>query len=240
MIKSDNEDKQLNILIKILNKIISISFLFISISLLLIMFSFSADDPGWGYASEKTPSNLYNEYGAWIAGFIIRELGLFTGLLMALVCLNWSFKFLKKSTISFFKLKLVSFFIMIFLSVIGGAYIEKISNYYFKLNFEIINQNGFPEWMLSYLSNQANLIFNLQLTNNENIVGLSTFIISIIIFLWILSLGSEERKILKLIFRPFILPLIWILTILFNLFFKLQNREDDILSKEHSFNLTIY
>jgi hypothetical protein len=74
MIKSDNEDKHPNILIKILNKIISLSFLFISISLFLIMISFSADDPGWGLESEKIPSNLYNEYGAWIAGFIIKEL----------------------------------------------------------------------------------------------------------------------------------------------------------------------
>ena len=237
MIKLDNEDKHPNILIKILNKIISLSFLFISISLFLIMISFSADDPGWGLESEKIPSNLYNEYGAWIAGFIIKELGLFSGLLIALVFLNWSLKFLKKSTISFFKLKLASFFLMIFLSLLGGAYIEKILNYYFKLNFEIINQNGFPEWILSYLSNQTNLIFNLQHTNAEKLVGLSAFITSIIVFLWILSLGSEERKIFKLIFRPFFLPFIWILTILFNLFFKLQNKEEDMLSQKNSFNL---
>ena len=237
MIKSDNEDKHPNILIKILNKIISLSFLFISISLFLIIISFSADDPGWGLASEKIPSNLYNEYGAWIAGFIIKELGLFSGLLIALVFLSWSLKFLKKSTISFFKLKLASFFLMIFLSLLGGAYIEKILNYYFKLNFEIINQNGFPEWILSYLSNQTNLIFNLQHTNAEKLVGLSAFITSIIVFLWILSLGSEERKIFKLIFRPFFLPFIWILTILFNLFFKLQNKEEDMLSQNNSFNL---
>ena len=237
MIKSDNEDKHPNILIKILNKIISLSFLFISISLFLIMISYSADDPGWGLASEKIPSNLYNEYGAWIAGFIIKELGLFSGLLIALVFLNCSLKFLKKSTISFFKLKLASFFLMIFLSLLGGAYIEKILNYYFKLNFEIINQNGFPEWILSYLSNQTNLIFNLQHTNAEKLVGLSAFITSIIVFLWILSLGSEERKIFKLIFRPFFLPFFWILTILFNLFFKLQNKEEDMLSQNNSFNL---
>ena len=237
MIKLDNEDKHPNILIKILNKIISLSFLFISISLFLIIISFSADDPGWGLASEKIPSNLYNEYGAWIAGFIIKELGLFSGLLIALVFLSWSLKFLKKSTISFFKLKLASFFLMIFLSLLGGAYIEKILNYYFKLNFEIINQNGFPEWILSYLSNQTNLIFNLQHTNAEKLVGLSAFITSIIVFLWILSLGSEERKIFKLIFRPFFLPFIWILTILFNLFFKLQNKEEDMLSQKNSFNL---
>ena len=237
MIKLDNEDKHPNILIKILNKIISLSFLFISISLFLIIISFSADDPGWGLASEKIPSNLYNEYGAWIAGFIIKELGLFSGLLIALVFLSWSLKFLKKSTISFFKLKLASFFLMIFLSLLGGAYIEKILNYYFKLNFEIINQNGFPEWILSYLSNQTNLIFNLQHTNTEKLVGLSAFITSIIVFLWILSLGSEERKIFKLIFRPFFLPFIWILTILFNLFFKLQNKEEDMLSQKNSFNL---
>ena len=237
MIKSDNENKQPNILTKCLYKIVGFLFLFVSISIFLIMFSFSEDDPGWGYVSNKIPSNLYNEYGAWIAGFIIRELGLFTGLLIALVCLTWSLKFLNKPKITFFKLKLVSFFLMVFLSLVGGAYIEKISNYYFKINFEIINQNGFPEWVLSYLSNQANLFFNIKYNNTENIVGLSTFIISIIIFLWILSLRSEERKVLKLIFRPFILPLIWILTILFNLFFKIQNRDEDALVKKNNFNL---
>ena len=237
MIKSENENKQPNILTKCLYKIVGFLFLFVSISIFLIMFSFSEDDPGWGYVSNKIPSNLYNEYGAWIAGFIIRELGLFTGLLIALVCLTWSLKFLNKPKITFFKLKLVSFFLMVFLSLVCGAYIEKISNYYFKINFEIINQNGFPEWVLSYLSNQANLFFNIKYNNTENIVGLSTFIISIIIFLWILSLRSEERKVLKLIFRPFILPLIWILTILFNLFFIIQNRDEDALVKKNNFNL---
>ena len=127
MVKLENEDKQPNILIKIINKIISISLLFISISIFLIMITFSADDPGWNYVSDKIP-----------------------GFLTTLICFSWSLKLLNKSIISFFKLKLASFFLMIFLSIIGGAYIEKILNNYFKINFAIINQNGFPEWILSY------------------------------------------------------------------------------------------
>ena len=237
MIKSDNEDKQKNIFKNFLGKVISILFIFISISMFLIMFSFSADDTGWGYVSDKTPSNFYNEYGAWIASFIIRELGLLSGLLIGLVSLSWSLKFLNKSKIIFLKLKLIGFFLMVFLSLIGGAYIEKILNHYFQLNFDIINQNGFPEWILLYLSNQANLVYNLKYTNNENIVGLIAFVISIIIFLWVLSLSSQEKKILKLICRPFILPLIWVLTIMFNLLFKPENRDEDMSSKDYSFNL---
>ena len=72
------------------------------------------------------PSNLYQQYGAWVAGFIIRELGIVTGVLMTLVCLNWSFKLFNKTLINHLKFKLLSFILMVFLSSIGGAYLEKI------------------------------------------------------------------------------------------------------------------
>ena len=60
MIQSDNEDKKSDFLINFLNKIISIFLIFISISLFLIMFSFNPDDTGWGFISNKNPSNLFS------------------------------------------------------------------------------------------------------------------------------------------------------------------------------------
>ena len=159
MINADNEDKPTNILMKFFNKIISISLILISISLFMIMFSFNADDTGWGIVSDKTPLNLYKEFGAWIASFIIRGLGIFTGFLMTLVCLIWSLKLFNKTSIYAFRLKIIGFISMIIFSIPGGAYLEKIISTYFRLYFDIINQNGFPQTVLYYLSNQANFIF---------------------------------------------------------------------------------
>ena len=139
MVKLDNINKQTNLMTKFLNKMLGIFFIGISLSLLLIILSFDAEDAGWGFVSNKTPSNLYNEYGALISGFIVRELGVFTGVLVSLLFFNWSLKFFNKSFIKFWKLKIISFFLMIFFSLMGGAYIEKLLVNYFKINFEIIN-----------------------------------------------------------------------------------------------------
>ena len=238
MIQSDNEDKKSDFLINFLNKIISIFLIFISISLFLIMFSFNPDDTGWGFISNKTPSNLYQQYGAWVAGFIIRELGIVTGVLMTLVCLNWSFKLLNKTLINHLKFKLLSFILMVFLSSIGGAYLEKIIILYLGLNFDVINQTGLPQKILLDVTNQINLISNLEYNYNEAIFGISAFLTSIIIFLWVSSINSKEINVIKLIIRPFILPFIWVLSILYNLFFKSYNiDEGEILLKEKNLNL---
>ena len=234
MVKLDNINKQTNLMTIFLNKMLGIFFIGISLSLLLIILSFDAKDPGWGFVSNKTPSNLYNEYGALISGFIVRELGVFTGVLVSLLFFNWSLKFFNKSSIKFWKLKIISFFLMIFLSLMGGAYIEKLLINYFKINFEIINQTGFSEWTLSYLSSHLDKAFLIDNSYSEDILGLSAFLGSIILFLWILSLNFEEKKILKLIFRPFFLPFLWILSVLYNLFFKANiNNVDDINTKGH-------
>jgi len=219
MIHSDNENKKSDFLINFLIKIISIFLIFISISLFLIMFSFNPDDTGWGFISNKTPSNLYQQYGAWVAGFIIRELGIVTGVLMTLVSLNWSFKLFNKTLINHLKFKLLSFILMIFLSSIGGAYLEKIIILYLGLNFDVINQTGLPQKILLDVTNQISLISNLEYNYNEAIFGISAFLTSIIIFLWVSSINSKEINVIKLIIRPFILPFIWVLSILYNLFF---------------------
>ena len=76
---------------------------------ILILVSFSSDDPSWGFASNKIPTNLYNSYGAWIAGFVIREFGIFPGLLSSLVLFIWSIKLFNRSAFKFLKLKLFTF-----------------------------------------------------------------------------------------------------------------------------------
>ena len=128
---------------KIFHSGLAIFLFFISISLCLILISFSPDDPSWGFRSNKTPINFYDIYGAWVAGFIIREFGVFPGFLTSLVIFIWSLKLFNRSNFNFIKLKLLTFLLMIFFSSLGGAYFEDILYNNFQLEFSIINHNHF-------------------------------------------------------------------------------------------------
>jgi hypothetical protein len=59
---------------------------------------------------------LYNIYGAWLAGFVIREFGIFPGLQSSLVLFIWSLKLFNRSDFKFLKLKLFTFLLMIIFS----------------------------------------------------------------------------------------------------------------------------
>ena len=57
-------------------------------------------------------------------------------------------------------------------------------------------------------------------------------------FFWVSSLGYKETKFLKFIARPFFIPIIWVLNVLYNLFFISQkNYENEITHNLNSFNL---
>ena len=71
---------------------LALFLLFMSISLLLILISFNPDDPSWGFRSNKNPVNFFDIYGAWLAGFVIREFGIFPGFLTSLTLFTWSLK----------------------------------------------------------------------------------------------------------------------------------------------------
>ena len=62
-------------------------------------------------------------------------------------------------------------------------------------------------------------LFNIKFVLSEMFIGISSIILSLILFLWISSISQSEIKLLKIISRPIILPIIWILTIFYNLFF---------------------
>ena len=151
--------------------------------------------------------SLYKEIGAWLSGFIIKEFGIFPGLLPSLILFIWSLKFFNSSNINYFKTKLLMTFIMIFLSSLGGTYIENILINSLKLNFSIINQTGLSEWFLLYFSSGISEILGFDVSMSELLLGASSFIISIILFIWILSLDTAEIKFMKIITRPIVMPL---------------------------------
>ena len=132
-----DEEIQEKLSTKIFYSGFSFILLFISISLCLMLISFSPDDPSWGFKSNKIPINFYNVYGAWIAGFIIREFGIFPGLLTSLVLFIWSLKLFNRSDFKFIKVKIFVFFLNDFFSSIGGAYFEDLLYNDFQLKLSI-------------------------------------------------------------------------------------------------------
>jgi hypothetical protein len=110
-----DEDIQEKLSTKTFYSGVALFLFFISISLCLILISFSPDDPSWGFKSNKIPINIYDVYGAWIAGFIIREFGIFPGFLTSLVLFIWALKLFNRSDFKFIKLKFLFFLLMIFL-----------------------------------------------------------------------------------------------------------------------------
>ena len=181
---------------------------------------------------------MYNTYGAWLAGFVIREFGIFPGLLSSLVLFIWSLKLFNKSDFNFLKLKLFTFLLMIILSAFGGTYVESVLNNNLQLEYPIINQNGLAEWGFLKLTNEISLHFKTDQFYTNVIVGICSLIISLIMFFWVSSLGYKEIKFLKFIMRPFYLPIIWVLNILYNLFFISQkNYENETTQNLNNFNL---
>ena len=233
-----NEEIKEKLSNKVFHSVFTLILLFTSISFCLILVSFSPDDPSWGFASNKIPTNLYNTYGALIAGFVIREFGIFPGLLSSVVLFIWSIKLFNRSDFKFLKLKLFTFLLMIIFSTFGGTYVEGILNNNVQLDHPIINQNGLAEWGFLKLTKGMSLQFKTNEFYTNVTFGICSLIISLIMFFWILSLGQKETKFLKFILRPFYLPIIWLLSILYNLFFISQkNYENETTQNLNNFNL---
>ncbi|MFL2830927.1 MAG: DNA translocase FtsK 4TM domain-containing protein [Candidatus Puniceispirillales bacterium] len=234
MVKKDQEIERNLVVIGIIKKILSTLLLFFSISLMAIMLTFNSTDKGWGVVSDKTPTNLYNEIGAWLSGIIVKELGVFPGFLLSLILVIWSLKLFNNSKIIFLKIKLSAIFLLVSLSSIGGTYLESILVKTFNLNFPLISQRGLSEWLLLNFSNGISNFLDVDLITSELIIGASSLVVSLILFIWILSLASAEIKFLRFVIRPLIMPLVWIFNVFYNLFFVIQKNNENVIMKSES------
>ena len=231
------EEIQEKLSTKIYHICLALFLLFMSISLLLILISFNPDDPSWGFRSNKNPVNFFDIYGAWLAGFVIREFGIFPGFLTSLILFTWSLKLFNRSDFNFLKLKLLIFLLMIFLNALSSSYFEGLLYESLQFKHPIINQNGLSEWMFIKLSNEISQVFNINQFYTKSVTAVSLLIISLMMFMWILSLGYQEKKFFKFFLRPFFLPLIWTLNMLYNLLFTShRNYENEPVHNHNNFS----
>jgi DNA segregation ATPase FtsK/SpoIIIE-like protein len=226
---------------KLLDKVVKNSMFMLlfslSITIFLSLVTFNPDDQGWGVVSVNESTNFFGETGAWVSGLIIREFGFLTGLLFVSVLFIWSLKFFNSSTINFLKLKILSLLLMIIAGSFGDAYLEILTSEFISSQIFTIFQEGYSDWIFIFVSENVSNLLGTDSLNSSHILGISSLSISLAMFAWISSLGPAEINFFKFILGPVIKPLIWLTTMLYNLFFVVQkNNEKEIVSNK-VFNL---
>ena len=230
------ENKFLN---QIFKKSMMLLLFFVSIAIFLSLLTFNPDDPGWGVVSLKESSNILGGAGSWISSLIIREFGLIPGFLLCFVLFIWSLKLFNSSIVKYFKLKVLSLILFVVLGSLSDAYLELLITKYISFQNSSYFQEGYSDWIFTLFSKNISSLLEISAISSSLILGISSTIISLVLFFWISSLGPAEKQFFKFIAAPLIKPLLWLSTIFYNLFFGVQNNEQEIVSNKFS-NWIVY
>lgn len=225
------ENKFLN---QIFKKSTMLLLFFVSIAIFLSLLTFNPDDPGWGVVSLKESSNILGGAGSWISSLIIREFGLIPGFLLCFVLFIWSLKLFNSSIVKYFKLKVLSLILFVVLGSLSDAYLELLITKYISFQNSSYFQEGYSDWIFTLFSKNISSLLEISAISSSLILGISSTIISLVLFFWISSLGPAEKQFFKFIAAPLIKPLLWLSTIFYNLFFGVQNNEQEIASNKFS------
>ena len=199
----------------------------VSIAIFLSLLTFNPNDPGWGVVSVQESNNIFGEVGSWISSLIIREFGLIPGLLVSFVLFIWSLKLFNKSNINYFKLKFLSLFLFIVLGSFSDAYLEQLITKYINYQNSTFFQEGYSDWVFTLFSKNISSALEISVPNSSLILGISSAIISLVLFFWISSPGPAEKQFFKFIAGPLFKPLLWLSSIFYNLFFVVQKNNEE-------------
>jgi len=237
MNETKNDMLESKLLDKVVKKSMFMLLFSLSVTIFLSLATFNPDDQGWGVVSVNESTNFFGETGAWVSGLIIREFGFIPGLLLVFVLFIWSLKLFNRSTINFIKLKILSLLLMIISGSLGDAYLEILISEFISSQISTFFQEGYSDWLFIFFTDNVSNLLGTDSLNSRHILGIISLSISVAIFVWISSFSPAEINFFKFILGPIIKPLIWLTTMLYNLFFSVQkNNEKEIVSNK-VFNL---
>jgi DNA segregation ATPase FtsK/SpoIIIE-like protein len=222
------ENKFLDLILK---KSMMILLFLVSTAIFLSLLTFNPDDPGWGVVSMIEPKNIFGEPGSWISSLIIREFGIIPGFLVCFVLFTWSLKLFNGSIINYFKPKALCLFLLVILGSLSDSNLELLIIKYLHYENSSLFQEGYSDWVFAHFSKNMSSLLEISLLNSNLILGIFSTIISLVLFIWISSLGSAEKKFFKFLVGPLIKPLLWLSTIFYNLFYigqKNNEQEKDV------------
>ncbi len=227
----DLSKSELTFIKKIYQRIIGLCLIFLSIFLIISVKTLNFKETGWNILSSEESTNFFGVYGSYISGFLLKEFGVLSVGVIIIISFLYGIKYLRHQTVRNIIFK---FFLFLFLIFLLGLLSQPLQ-YFIKQYFSGDNL------LFSYEGISGKLYKNIsQIFKDEvNFLGyLNNFFLNLILFL--LSLGTfyyiSSVKLSDLYFlRPFVLPIVWISQLFYNLMIRknyIENSYEDLLKKD--------
>ena len=217
-----NENNTLKLTLK---KKIFLSFLGI-ISLTLGFFiaasslTFNFDETGWRTLSNIESQNFFGKYGSYVSGFLFKEFGILTPIVLFLILTLYGFKFVKYQAISNFWFKFILVIGLIVMLGLLSQPLHKLLSTYFIEENRILKYEGLSSEFYKFILDKANNASNFGQTFSATLINIILTLLSILVFIYTASTNINELSFLKKIIAPIYLPLYWIIQLFNNLFIK--------------------
>ncbi len=195
-------------------------FLIISFFILISIFTFDSQDAGWGVSSTHNIKNFFGYPGSYISGLILKEFGIYSGLIVFATFLFLGLKLLGNHEFSFILTKFFGFISLVFLSGLISPGINIIIKNLIISDHKFFSQIGLShhiyEKTIKYLIDK----FNFNEFNIEILLNIIIVLISLMLFVWIVSFNNKDLRLINNFVRPLYLPFYWLLLLTNNLLFK--------------------
>ena len=152
--------------------LIGIFFIIFSLTIFVSILSYNSLDPGWGIVNGNTPENYLGIYGSTLSSFIIRELGIFSGVFLGTTIFVLGIKILKNRKLSFFLFKLLGLIFLIILSVLISEIINQSITKLYDNKFPLFNFQTKGLFLYEHILNYFEDSFELSFINTATIINI--------------------------------------------------------------------
>ena len=203
---------------KLLLTVLGVIFFATSLFIIFSSISFNFNETGWLALSNIESKNIFGIYGSYTSGFLIKEFGILTPFCLALIFLMYSFVFSTKQSKLWFKSILT--LVLIFLLGLLSQPFHMFLSLYFIEESKILTYKGFSYRAFEFILGYLNTALNLSSNQIFIILNLCITIFVILNFVYVASTKFKELFFLNNIFKPFYLPIIWIIQLINSLLIK--------------------
>ena len=200
--------------------LIGIFFIVLSLLTFVSIFSYNSLDPGWGVVNGNISKNYLGIFGSTLSSFIIRELGIFSGIFLGITIFVLGIKIFKVRKLKFLLLKFLGLIILSILCIIVSEIINQYITNLYDDKFPLFNFQTKGFFIYKNILNYFESNFEVDFINSTTIINLILSTLTLLTFIWVVSLNSKDLKIIGLIFKPVFLPFYWIIKLTHNLLFK--------------------
>ena len=114
-----------------------------SIFIFLSTISFNFNESGWQNLSNLEIQNIFGKYGSYVSGFLLKEFGILTPMLLSIILMLYGIKYIKYQNIPNLWFKLLLIIGMVMISGVLSQPIHRMLILFFLPENELLNHEGF-------------------------------------------------------------------------------------------------